>query len=1353
MGSKVPIEIVEEDGFDWEAAVREIDLACLNRASNASSSSTHFAPSAHQPITKDNGTKPPAKRQSTLDSFIGRTEHKPAPQANHAVSDPNLDEFECGNNDKSLCVGIDPETAKTWIYPVNVPLRNYQFAITKTALFSNTLVALPTGLGKTLIAAVVMYNYFRWFPEGKIVFAAPSRPLVMQQIEACHNIVGIPQEWTIDLTGQTCPSKRAFLWKSKRVFFVTPQVLEKDIQSGTCLTSYLVCLVIDEAHRALGNYSYCVVVRELMAVPVQLRILALTATPGSKTQAIQGIIDNLQISTLEYRNESDHDVCPYVHDRKVELIEVPLGQDADEVSKRLLDVICPYATRLKKFGVNLSRDYQTLSPHELLMARDKFREAPLPGIPHISHGDVESCFSALITLYHIRKLLSSHGIRPAYEMLEEKLHSGPFARLMSKNEDIRMTKLLMQQRLLNGAPSPKLSKMLEILVDHYKMKDPRTSRVIIFSNFRGSVRDIMDALNNVGDVVKATEFIGQSSGKTLKGQSQKVQQAVLEKFRSGGFNVIVATSIGEEGLDIMEVDLVICFDANVSPLRMIQRMGRTGRKNNGRVVVLACEGSEKNSYMRKQANGRAINKHMRNGGMNSFNFHPSPRMVPHVYKPEVQHVTFSIEQFIPRGKKLQDEPATETPTFKKKLTTAETDMLAKYYKPNEEKWRVSLIAFPHFQTLPSKVHKVMHSRQTSILIDAMQHLQETTFSEQNKNLFTEVGAPLGGREDLDIGLRVGDDPKDLYPLGDLDVNTSQIKAKQVIESPTSTLETTEKDFEESSPTHHYLFGSDCASVDTLGKVFVLPVPLSFSSNVLGSDYMLETEKQHFCPERSPIEFPPIGTSTKYEKDNISCKLKQGFSLENADEILETQSLVTRHSTGLGKGDVANFVGEIMLSSDEDDCEDLELSPRLTNFIKSGVVPDSPIYDQGVAKEANREEDLDLPKLSSSMRFNNVAEEPYCPETKIQHKGSDDHITSTNNEFRTPQKEEGLANGTESLAVSPMPEQWRTPLANLANTNSSASKDWRLSSGEKSETLQQPRKLKRLRKLGDCSSAVKENTLDIAKADHNRSCYHSDKHIRGKRKMSVDNDARIFIDAEAEVSSEAEMSADENEDVAGDSFEDSFIDDGTIPTANTQAESGKVDMMAVYRRSLLSQSPLPARFRDLAASSPSPYSSGPLKTIIESRSDSERSLSSLRTPQTTNSESNKETMVTGDFSVVQISAESRKRKFGLCNSGDVPVINLENKFAADAQVMEKESREVVRSNASALQYNDDGDDDDDDAFYATLDFDAMEAQATLLLSKQSSESKKKEDAPVKPHPGNQRSNGLEEDAPSFDLGLW
>jgi hypothetical protein len=62
----------------------------------------------------------------------------------------------------------DPNTINTWIYPTNYPVRQYQFDICNKALFANTLVCLPTGLGKTLIAAVVMYNYYRWFPTGKL---------------------------------------------------------------------------------------------------------------------------------------------------------------------------------------------------------------------------------------------------------------------------------------------------------------------------------------------------------------------------------------------------------------------------------------------------------------------------------------------------------------------------------------------------------------------------------------------------------------------------------------------------------------------------------------------------------------------------------------------------------------------------------------------------------------------------------------------------------------------------------------------------------------------------------------------------------------------------------------------------------------------------------------------------------------------------------------------------------------------------------------------------------------------------------------------------------------------------------
>lgn len=127
------------------------------------------------PVSKTPVPKIP-KQKSLLQFFKGTT------TISTKISNPNA---------KESYHTIDQEAIKTYIYPINYPLRDYQFSISRTALFRNTLVCLPTGLGKTFIAAVVMFNFYRWFPDGKVVFLAPTKPLVAQQIDACYQITGI----------------------------------------------------------------------------------------------------------------------------------------------------------------------------------------------------------------------------------------------------------------------------------------------------------------------------------------------------------------------------------------------------------------------------------------------------------------------------------------------------------------------------------------------------------------------------------------------------------------------------------------------------------------------------------------------------------------------------------------------------------------------------------------------------------------------------------------------------------------------------------------------------------------------------------------------------------------------------------------------------------------------------------------------------------------------------------------------------------------------------------------------------------------------------------------------------------
>ncbi|KAL9173437.1 hypothetical protein ABFS82_03G114100 [Erythranthe guttata] len=1284
----------DDDEFDWEAAVQEIDVAC--QATNAEKPTfisnfncgSEIKSNPVQEVQKkrkfdSNFSSVSSTRQSTLDRFVGfsssskksvqKVEFSNGFFGNTSNSDSIGHKNVVGCEDTEMLdefVKIDAEAAKTWIYPVNIPRRDYQFSITRTALFSNTLVVLPTGLGKTLIAAVVMYNYFRWFPQGKIVFAAPSRPLVMQQIEACHKIVGIPQEYTIDLTGQTSPTKRAEFWKSRRVFFVTPQVLEKDIHSGSCLVKHLVCLVIDEAHRAMGNFAYCGVVRELMDTSVQLRILALTATPGAKQQTIQHVINNLQISTLEYRDESDPDVLRYVHERKIELIEVAMGDEAVEINNLLLKVIHPLVGRLRAFGLLQNRDIQTMSPHDFLISRDRFRQEPPQDLPHIKYGEIEGYFGVLITLYHIRKLLSSHGIRPAFEMLDEKIKQGCFARHMSRNEDFLKAKLLMQQTLSHGAPSPKLAKMLEVLIGHFKMKDPQHSRVIIFSNFRGSVRDILNALTDIGDFVKATEFIGQSAGKTLKGQSQKIQQAVLQKFRTGGYNVIVATSIGEEGLDIMEVDLVICFDANVSPLRMIQRMGRTGRKHEGRVVVLACEGSEMKGYTRKLASSKTVTKHMRNGGMNSFNFHPSPRMVPHLFKPEVQFLEMSIKEFVPRGNKLKDNVPVSVPGYKTELTDSETGLLAKYFKSTSDTWIPSLTVFPHFQAFPSPVNKVLHSSRTGFLIDTMQYLQGLTFDDDSKTFSAEhedISEPCVRVEEVEPHEEIIEDSENFGPAEEkleTEVPETEIEFKKFAKDIDF------EDFDKQKPCLHApLFGSEFVSIDDVGNVQIssLPeLPLQFNAKCTIDDNMVP-------------EYLLVPDSEDHEEDTVH----DANGKDEDEDILNTPI-----SSRMPK--------EKESSNDIIDCE---LSPRLTNFIESGVVPESPIHSSGPWNGGRG--NFAVPALVSSPNLET--------EFSVKSLNLEDKPLSVSKEMQTPKL-----------------------------SNSSNSKDWLFDSGVRPETVEQQCKFRRLRKLGDVKrnipSESRERTGPSRKHGTSRGTHdrRPAKLVKGEKKRA--NDAVLYIDEEAEVSPEIMASDDEEDEPENSSYEDSFIDDGTNTAAtSTQACDSRTDMMAIYRRSLLSQSPF-QRFPNFDTKS------SPDSVVQSSRIDESGSSSGTK---------NDDAKTRGCFDSTamnsQFTLDSRKRKLSFHQTAQsVPVVNLNQEFLLIAEAAcEKSSmqRQEERTEENIDIF-------EDDQFYEGIDLDAIEEEAAKLL-RQKTECLTPKTATL-PEPIEQNLAIL--GSPSFDLGF-
>ena len=551
---------------------------------------------------------------------------------------------------------LDRDALKTWVYPLNLgSIRDYQFSIVKNGLYHNTLVALPTGLGKTFIAATIILNFLRWTKTAKVVFVAPTKPLASQQVQACLSVAGIPRSQATLLTGETPPVLREDEWESRRLFFMTPQTLMNDLSKGYADPKSIVLLVIDEAHRATGDYAYVKVVEFMRRFSKSFRVLALTATPGASVEAVQDVIDNLGISHVEIRTEDSIDIRQYVHSRNIDTVTFDPSDEMEKVKDLFAKALKFLVEKLSSQNIYYGRDAMSLTTYGLMKARKDWFAGPGK---HANQGlkfMMMAVFGILQSLAHSIKLLNFHGIKPFYSNLAEfrsneegKPGAGSkFRRQLLNDENFQemMTMIEKWRKLDEFYGHPKLSYLCEVLVNHFiDAGEGSSTRAIVFSEYRDSAEEIVRLLNKQ-PLIKATVFVGQADSKRSEGMKQKQQIETIEKFKNGDFNVLVATSIGEEGLDIGQVDLIVCYDASSSPIRMLQRMGRTGRKRAGNIILLLMKGKEEDKFNDAKRNYQEMQALICEGSRFAFRHDLSTRIVPREIKPEVEkrHVDIPIE--------------------------------------------------------------------------------------------------------------------------------------------------------------------------------------------------------------------------------------------------------------------------------------------------------------------------------------------------------------------------------------------------------------------------------------------------------------------------------------------------------------------------------------------------------------------------------------------------------------------------------------------------------------------------------------------------------------------------------------
>ncbi len=497
--------------------------------------------------------------------------------------------------------------------PGIVEERDYQINIASVCRERSTLVVLPTGLGKTIIALLVMIERLE---EGKILFLAPTRPLVEQHASFLKKALELDEESISLFTGNVAPAKRAALFETSRIVISTPQVIENDLISGRIRLNDVSMIIFDEAHRGVGNYAYVFIAERYRQDRTDQNdqnrsagktkvigkdragsrlALGITASPGSSSDKILEVCENLGMEGVEIRSEYDADVYTYVQKVKVMWVEVELPKEVKRIRDLLNELYVEHLKKLQKWGL---LHQTTMVSKKLLLDVQKRIQARIfsTNNPPKSLFMAASLQSGAMKLNHGMELAETqgvHALREYFDRLDAEAHSrsgGKAAKLLLADDRVRMAMRLTQKE---ESEHPKLAKVIEVLNSEFSCN--RNSRVIVFTHFRDTSEMVTRELEKIPGI-RPVRFVGQASRGEDKGMNQKLQVETIRKFEEGVYNVLVATSVAEEGLDIPSTDLVVFYEPVPSEIRTIQRRGRTGRKHAGKVVILITKGTRDNAY-------------------------------------------------------------------------------------------------------------------------------------------------------------------------------------------------------------------------------------------------------------------------------------------------------------------------------------------------------------------------------------------------------------------------------------------------------------------------------------------------------------------------------------------------------------------------------------------------------------------------------------------------------------------------------------------------------------------------------------------------------------------------------------
>ncbi|MDD5651392.1 MAG: helicase-related protein [Candidatus Nanoarchaeia archaeon] len=464
---------------------------------------------------------------------------------------------------------------------VNFTPREYQSSIVETAKKYNTMVVLPTGIGKTAIAVLLAENRLNIYPNSKIIICCPTKPLCSQHVDSFLKYTDLKEDEVQLYTGATISKLRNELWEKAKIIIATPQTIKQDIINNRISLEEVSLLCIDEAHRSRMKYANTFLTEEYTKKSKFPRILALTASPGGTLEKINDIKENLKIEAVEIRSSEDEDVKQYVQEKKVEYVPVNLPKEYEEIKNLIKIFLNSKMDKLRDYGITK----RTFTKRDVLFIQFQLRKSIAKGNKKAFYAI--SLTAQLIKAMHALELIETQGIKQLTDYIK-KLKAEETKAAKTIIEDVNFQKVIGLIEKYKETNHPKMFKLYELIQE--QLTNEPESKIIVFANFRNTIDEIYNLLIT-NEKIKPIRLIGQKEG-----LSQKQQVNAIKEFGSGNFNVMIGTSVSEEGLDIPNANLAIFYESVPSEIRTIQRTGRVGRMAKGKIIFLITKNTRDESY-------------------------------------------------------------------------------------------------------------------------------------------------------------------------------------------------------------------------------------------------------------------------------------------------------------------------------------------------------------------------------------------------------------------------------------------------------------------------------------------------------------------------------------------------------------------------------------------------------------------------------------------------------------------------------------------------------------------------------------------------------------------------------------